>query len=298
MKASVLINNYNYGRFLLEAVRSVINQAHEAYEIIIVDDGSTDESSEVLGMLSSLSSKIHTISQANQGQLAAIRAGIRASTGDWCFFLDADDAWEPEHLANAAHAVMVNPDAAVWYAGHRESAGPPLFRSKWPAGATGPCAALVSATGVRIGTITSAVGLRRDIASEILALPRELDALWRIRADDVLLYAAAFAGAVIHYSPGPSLRYRIHGGNHFAKAGADSEAYIRAKEHLFDVCRQRYGIEVARHLELLHSELSVMVGERRGHEVLRRYRRAILRADAPLAKRAAAYFSTFCPAFR
>jgi len=128
---------------------------------------------------------------------------------------------------------------------------------------------------------------------EILVLPEELDASWRIRADDVLLYTAALAGAVIHYSPEPTVRYRIHGENHFAKARADSETYVHGKERLFEVCRKRYGIELNHHLELLRDELGVMSAERRSHEVRRRYLRAIRRANAPFTKRVMAYFSSF-----
>jgi glycosyltransferase involved in cell wall biosynthesis len=293
MKLSVLINNYNYARFLPEALQSVVSQTLAPHEIIVVDDGSIDNSKEVLEDFRGNFPSLRLHFQLNGGQLSAIRSAMRLASGDWCLFLDADDAWESAHLANAANAMAASPDAAVWYAGHRESEGAPLFRSKWPAGAVGPCAALVSATGVRIGTITSAIGLRRDLVQEILALPEELDSSWRIRADDVLLYTAALAGAVIHYSPEPTVRYRIHGGNHFARTREDSEAYANGKETLFDLCRERYGIESNHHLELLRDELAVMSAERRSHEVRRRYLRAIRRANAPFTKRVMAYFSSF-----
>jgi glycosyltransferase involved in cell wall biosynthesis len=296
MKLSVLINNYNYARFLPEALASVAAQSLPPHEIIVVDDGSTDESAEVLATLRGTFPSLRPYFQRNGGQLAAMRSAMRLASGDWCLFLDADDAWEPDHLASAARALAASPDVAVWYSGHQESEGPPLFRSKWPAGATGPCAALVSATGVRIGTITSAIGLRRDMVREILELPEELDASWRIRADDVLLYTSALAGAVIYYSPEPTVSYRIHGRNHFAKARADSEAYVRGKQRLFEICRKRYGLEVQNHLVLLRDELNHMAADRHSHEVLRRYRRAIRRVNAPFPERFVAYFSTFQPA--
>jgi len=293
MKVSVLVNNYNYARFLPEALESVASQTLAPHEIIVVDDGSEDDSAEVLKALCERFPLLRLHFQANGGQLAALRSAMQIASGDWCLFLDADDAWEPEHLANAARAVAASPDVAVWYAGHCESEGPPLFRSKWPEGAIGPCAALVSATGVRIGTITSAIGLRQDMVQQILALPMDLDASWRIRADDVLLYTSAFAGAVIHHSLEPTVRYRIHGMNLFAKAKADTETYLHGKQRLFEVCRQRYGIAERHHFKLLCKEINCMAADRQGHEVLRRYRRAIRRADAPFLTRAAAYLSTF-----
>jgi glycosyltransferase involved in cell wall biosynthesis len=295
MKFSVLINNYNYARFLPETIASVAAQTLPAHEIIVVDDGSKDDSLAVLDSLRAAHPSLRVHAQANGGQLSAMRAAIRLATGDWCAFLDADDTWEPGHLAVAARAVADAPSASVYYSGHAETSGPPVYRSKWPAGPAGPFAALVSATGVRVGTITSTVSLRADLARQIADLPPELDADWRIRADDVLLYAAAFSGAVFVHEPAPTVRYRIHGGNAFAHGDneARERAYVENKSRLFATCRARHGLDSSRHFELLQHEFCGLPAERRSHEVRRRYRRAIWRQSAPLPERLRALWRLF-----
>lgn len=93
---SVVIVNHNYGRFLGEAIASVLDQTSPAFEVIVVDDGSTDESHEVVR---SFGSRIRAIRQENRGVSAARNRGIGESRGELVAFLDADDWWLPEKLA-------------------------------------------------------------------------------------------------------------------------------------------------------------------------------------------------------
>lgn len=216
IKFSVIINNYNYARFLSEAVCSAKQQTYSAHEIVVVDDGSTDDSLDRLEEIRRTLPAIKIISQANSGQLSAIRAGVMASSGEWLCFLDADDTWEPTHLEAAAEAISCETDLGVYYSGHKESSGPPVFRSKWPHGSVGPCAGLVAARGTRIGTITSALCLRREFALIAVDLDESFDSEWRTRADDCLVFGASIAGAIFYHNPIQSVNYRIHGGNTFA----------------------------------------------------------------------------------
>src|SRR5437764_1069566 len=85
---SVIINNYNYGRFLAEAIESALSQTLPATEVIVVDDGSTDNSPEVIGRYEG---RIRSIMKSNGGQASALNAGFGASSGDVVIFLDADD---------------------------------------------------------------------------------------------------------------------------------------------------------------------------------------------------------------
>jgi glycosyltransferase involved in cell wall biosynthesis len=293
MKFSVLINNYNYANFIGETLASVGAQSLAAHEIIVVDDGSTDDSLEVLTALQATLPNLKILSQANGGQLAAIRTAITAASGDWLFFMDADDLWKPDHLKIAAVPLQKHPSSSVYYSGHQETKGPPLFRSKWPAGPAGPFRALVSATGVRIGTITSTVALRSDIAAQVAELPLWVDHDWRIRADDVLLYLAAYAGAIFYHSKEASVLYRIHGSNAFAHQDEREKSYVENKERLFDFLRSHYHVEPANHLGLLSNELASYSTDSRSCEVLRRYRRAIRFSKAPYSTRLLAYLKSY-----
>lgn len=295
MKFSVLVNNYNYARFLPETLASVAAQTLPAHEIIVVDDGSLDDSLAVLAALQISHPNLRIHSQPNGGQLSAMRAGVSLATGDFCAFLDADDTWEPNHLAVAAHALFTHRDAGLYYSGHHETAGPPMYRSKWPAGPCGPFAALVSATGVRIGTITSALVLRKWLADTIYALTGGLEADWRIRADDVLLFAAALTGRIFMHDPSATVRYRIHASNAYVNGDHKQNeiAYRAGLERLFNICRTAGGISTARHFEHLVQELKTLPAEHRSPEALRRYRRAIRRSEAPLPSRLIAFFRSY-----
>jgi glycosyltransferase involved in cell wall biosynthesis/GT2 family glycosyltransferase/SAM-dependent methyltransferase len=92
---SVVITNYNYGRYLPEAIESVLSQSYPRVEVVVVDDGSTDESSRVL---ESYVGRIRAIRQDNRGVSAARNRGIAETRGELVAFLDADDAWLRDKL--------------------------------------------------------------------------------------------------------------------------------------------------------------------------------------------------------
>lgn len=94
-KVSVIIPNYNYARYLSEAVESVLNQSYKPIEIIVVNNGSTDNSLEVL---KAFENRFRLIDQSNLGQSGARNSGLNQATGDYIAFLDADDYWHPEKI--------------------------------------------------------------------------------------------------------------------------------------------------------------------------------------------------------
>src|SRR2546428_10583836 len=90
--ASIIINNYNYRRFLREAVDSALNQTYRNTEVIVVDDGSTDGSPEIIA---SYGDRIIPVLKQNGGQNSALNAGFSSSRGDVILFLDSDDVLLP-----------------------------------------------------------------------------------------------------------------------------------------------------------------------------------------------------------
>ena len=93
MKISIIIPTYNRAKFLLEAVNSVFNQTVKPFEIIVIDDGSNDNTKEVLENLD-----VKYIYQKNRGVSSARNRGVKEAKGDWICFLDSDDIWLEDKL--------------------------------------------------------------------------------------------------------------------------------------------------------------------------------------------------------
>ena len=107
MKVSVIIPCFNNADFVGQAISSALDQSHKNIEVIVVNDGSTDKSAEVI---SAFGDKIIYLEQENQGACVARNAGLAVATGDWIKFLDGDDWLDLDCLANQLSAVR-NPDA-------------------------------------------------------------------------------------------------------------------------------------------------------------------------------------------
>ena len=103
----VVVNNYNYGRFLGAAVDSALAQNHPTVRVIVVDDGSTDDSREIL---SSYGERIDVVFKDNGGQASALNAGFSRSDADVVIFLDSDDVLYPEAATRVAAAFAADPD--------------------------------------------------------------------------------------------------------------------------------------------------------------------------------------------
>lgn len=107
MRTSVIIPNYNYATFLASAIDSLLNQTDPIDEIIVVDDGSTDNSRDII---EKYDDKIISIFQKNQGQARAISEGFLRSTGDIIFILDSDDLFASNKNEIIKNIYKDNPD--------------------------------------------------------------------------------------------------------------------------------------------------------------------------------------------
>lgn len=109
---SVIIPAYNDRRFVRTAVESVLAQTHQAVEAIVVDDGSTDDTPEVLA---SFGKRIRWVSQANRGPAAARNTGLTLAAGEYVTFLDADDRFLPDKLRRQLGCLSETPSAGWVY---------------------------------------------------------------------------------------------------------------------------------------------------------------------------------------
>lgn len=111
MRISVVIPVYNGEPFIRDCLASALSQTHPAHEIIVVNDGSTDTTGR---LLREYAPRIRVIDQPNRGRSAARNEGIRASSGDYVAFLDADDAFRSDHLAHLAQTAETSKAEIVY----------------------------------------------------------------------------------------------------------------------------------------------------------------------------------------
>jgi glycosyltransferase involved in cell wall biosynthesis len=114
---SVIIPTFNFGSYLREAVESVLRQTYPILELIIVDDGSTDDTESIA---KSFASPVRYLKQENSGVSAARNFGVANASGDLIAFLDADDSWVPEKVEKQMARYASDPEIGLVHCGMRE----------------------------------------------------------------------------------------------------------------------------------------------------------------------------------
>lgn len=203
---SIIITNYNYGAFLGDAIGSALGQSHARMEVIVVDDGSTDGSRDIMAGFAG----IKAIHQDNQGQTGAAMAGLAAARGAVIVFLDADDGLMPEACSRIADAYA--PDIALYQFAlecrGRESGGSGVLPAR-PFLTDGHRQHVLRhgdfPSAPNSGNAFSAAHCRNMLA---LVTPEDR----RRYFDGFLLFSAPFSGRVVALE-GVLGFYRQHGGN-------------------------------------------------------------------------------------
>lgn len=214
LAVDLVVNNHDYGRYLPAALDSALAQTHPRTHVIAVDDGSTDDSREILRRFED---RVEVVLKENGGQASALNAGLERCRGDVVMFLDADDVLHPEAAARAAAALEAEPDAAkaqlrmdVIDADGRptgETKPPP----RWPM-PTGDLRAAELAYPFDLAWLpTSAYAFRRASLAPILPIPEDA---YRIGADWHLVHLSTLLGTVATIEE-PSCSYRVHGANNY-----------------------------------------------------------------------------------
>jgi glycosyltransferase involved in cell wall biosynthesis len=230
--ASVVIDNYNYGRFLAGAIDSALGQTYPRTEVVVVDDGSTDDSRRVIA---SYGGRVVPVLKANGGQGSAFNAGFAACRGDVVLFLDADDLLLPTALERAAPLLD----------------DPAVVKVHWPLREVDEglrdTGRLVPPTALAEGDLrdvllrtspvnyawapTSGNAWARRFLAAVLPVP---EAEYRVSADLYLAALAPFYGHVrsVHEPQG---LFRLHGENRFQRMPFEEKVAVSAgqAEHCF-----------------------------------------------------------------
>ncbi len=215
LAVDIVINNYNYGRFLANAIESARRQTHEKVEVVVVDDGSTDDSREVLR---GYEGRVSVVLKENGGQASALNAGMERCAGDIVLFLDADDTLHPEAAARVAAAFAA--DETIAKVQFRmeviDAEGRPTGTLKPPPHLPMPAGDLREpelAYPFDLAWLpTSANAFREEAIRRILPIPESAYPV--CGADWYLIHLATLLGTVVSLEQ-VSGAYRVHGANSY-----------------------------------------------------------------------------------
>lgn len=252
---SIAVNNYNYERYLREAIDSALAQTYPHTEIIVVDDGSTDGSKE---LIAGYGDRVIPVLKENGGQATAINEGFAASTGEIMIFLDADDVLLPDTVERVVESFRANPGAAKVqfrlqvideHGNLAERFMPPAHR-RMPNGDLLKHA-LRFFTYPRpptSGNAFAAAPLRR-----IFPIPEEQRELYRISADLYINDLSVTFGSIVSLK-GKGGLYRVHGKNLHASVRSLDLPFLKR-------ALLRCSYNRAKQKQLLEESRSVEIGE-------------------------------------
>jgi glycosyltransferase involved in cell wall biosynthesis len=272
---SVILPTYNRAQFLPAAFESIRNQTFTQWELVIVDDGSTDDTPEVVRSFE-MSQPVQYVRQENRGAYAARNRGLDIATGKYVAFFDSDDLWMPHHLERCVQALEAHDDVDWVFGACRQvdfasgnTIDPNTFHVN---GRPRPFLSLATRVEGDLQVIVDPgalecqllhglyCGLQNSVMKRQLFDRRRFDDRSRVVDDEMFVIRVLAAGARFAYFPDPHVIYRVHTENSSASATGLSLA-----KHI------EIYTELASGLEQLLNETAFSARERRA--VLKRLSR-------------------------
>lgn len=219
MRNVCLVTNHNYATYLEACFDSLASQTRPFDRIIIVDDGSTDASGELIDRFCHDCDRAVVINKNNGGQLSCFHAALgHIEADDHVFFMDADDIFPHDYLEQLipiitrekADFIFVNP--VRFKDGDRPLQSACLAPAK--SFTFSSTSALTRMVRSYIGAPTSCLCMKGSLCHALLPYPFEED--WMTRADDVLIYGSSIIGAHKLFVESLGISYRMHAANNFA----------------------------------------------------------------------------------
>ncbi len=205
---SVVIVNYNYCRFLRQAIDSALGQTYDSVEVIVVDDGSTDGS---VDLISTYGDSIRPILKRNGGHGSCMNAGFAASRGHLVMFMDGDDCYVPETVQEVVEAARGGAALIQFRLSIIDGQGRFIAEYPWPRVRldTGDVTPILRSRGTFTCMVSTGNAFRRDVLERLLPLDeREF-----MRAPDgYLVHSVPFYGSVAAIEKRLAY-YRMHGSN-------------------------------------------------------------------------------------
>jgi len=220
---SILINNHNYGEFLGRAIDGCLDQTYDNVEVVVVDDGSTDDSRSII---ESYGDRIRPYLQENRGQPAAVNKGYEHSRGDIIIFLDSDDKLYPEAVEEVVRVWDENTSKVQFYMAIVDGEDRPLpSRRPHLAMEDGDMEALVRHWGFYPSPPTSGNAFARSLLERIMPVH---ETTWRSAPDVYLVALAPFYGRIVSIHR-TLADYRVHNRNQSGLHGGLDPVQLRRK---------------------------------------------------------------------
>jgi glycosyltransferase involved in cell wall biosynthesis len=231
---SILVSNYNYARYIGETIQSALDQTYSNIELIVCDDGSTDESVRVIEEYQRKDPRLRFIPKTNAGQASGFNAAFEASRGEILSLLDSDDLFLPHKIERVVANFKAHPDSGfgvhrvIRVSANRRRQGVWPMSAPLPSGWHG--SRLLQDGGILpYMPPTSGLSLRRDVAKRIFPLPLEAPL---VRCPDQLITRLAPLLTNVTREDEALAEYRLHGENNY---GLDRVTAASLKREL-DYC--------------------------------------------------------------
>jgi glycosyltransferase involved in cell wall biosynthesis len=227
--ASILVSNYNYGRFIADTIKSALDQTYTNIELIICDDGSTDNSVQIIEEYARRDSRLHLIRKENGGQASGFNAAFAASRGEIIALLDSDDLFLPRKVERIVADFQAHTDCGLGLQRVIRMSADLRRQGVWPMSDSLPYGwhgtHLLHDGGILPYTPpTSGLSLRRDVAERLfpLSLERPLVSC----PDQLIVRLAPFLTNVTRDLEALSA-YRLHGSNNYGPDRVTAESFKR-----------------------------------------------------------------------
>ncbi|PCI57306.1 MAG: hypothetical protein COB36_03320 [Alphaproteobacteria bacterium] len=244
MLVSIILNNYNYDAYLSQAIDSALGQTYNSVEVIVVDDGSTDNSKNII---MGYGDKIRAFFKDNGGQVSAMNMGWEKANGDIIIFLDSDDVLSPDTAKQCVKAFEGSDYVSVYYMLKRVDGDMNPLGGVIPTYGYQETPALedIKLWGYYICPPTSGLAFRKDFLKNIMPAPDSLDEYgYDLPVDGYVSMLAGITGKTF-FIPEILGYYRIHGKNVSNAGDSFSKEKLR-RLFMVNYIREEYGRDFAK----------------------------------------------------
>jgi glycosyltransferase involved in cell wall biosynthesis len=238
---SILVSNYNYARWVGEAIQSALDQTYRNIELIICDDGSTDDSVQVIEQYERKDERLRLIRKENGGQASGFNAAFAASRGEIIALLDSDDLFLPQKVERIVADFQAHPDAGFGLHRVIRISADRRRQGVWPMSAPLPSGWYGGRLLEDGGLLpymppTSGLSLRRDVAERLF--PLSLQEIL-VKCPDQLITRLAPMLTNVTQSNEALAEYRLHGENNYGPDKVSAASFQRE----LDYCEVLWGAQ-------------------------------------------------------